>query len=332
MNIELGGGLNSALTHFALVGLAAILEEAGATKVRLGWTAEGVAKARITWEGPEAGDAVKGHAERHADEGSWVQAKGLEGDTGLFSPRIKVPKAVDGWIDLEGRREAILDSGLTELDARMVSNLGEPGYWVVDNRENQPDRAASRWEMKTRNRGEEFIGKRLAPLAAIVAARPASSITDGLTGASTTDRAGKDSPGSRTSTGLTPPGPTDDALAWCGLWGISSFALVPAVSKVSATSGASPLRALHPRRALIPVADHMLSPAAWRALMASRAVNDLASADTERQSAAVAELPLRGVIGACDFTVHKGGSSSAPERMILSGEFHLLEYFLYGLR
>ncbi|AXE37697.1 hypothetical protein [Acidipropionibacterium virtanenii] len=327
MKIVISGGLNSAMTHFAMIGLAGILEEAGAERVRLGWTVEGAAEAVVTWNGPDAGEAVKAHATRHADEGSWVQAKGADSATGLFSPRIKPPRSTAGWIDLESRREEFLGSDLTELDALFLSNLGEPGYWVVHNNELQPDRAASRWEMKTRNRGEEFVGKRLAPLADVVANRSTLSIIEGLTGASVTDTVGKNSPESRTSTGLTRPGPADDVLAWCGLWGISGFALVPAVSRVSATACASPLRTLHTKRALIPVLDRMVSPAAWRAVVASQAVNGLPSPDEERVSAALLELPLMGVIGACDFTVHKGGSSSAPERMILSGEFHPLEYF-----
>lgn len=327
MNIILAGGLSSALTHFAMIGLAGILEEAGAERVRLGWSATGTAQPVVTWDGPDAGEVVKAHAARHSGEGSWVQAKGADGSTGLFSPRIKPPKDSAGWMDLEEHREAFLGSDLTELDTLFISNLGEPGYWVIHNNDHQPDRAASRWEMKTRNRGEEFIGKRLSPLAGVVADRSAAAIVEGLTGALVTDSAGKNSPESRTSTGLTPPGPVDDALAWCGLWGISSFTLVPAVSRVSATACASPLRKLHTERALIPVLDRAVSPAAWRAVAASQAVNDLASPDEERRSSALLELPLRGVIGACDFSVHKGGSSSAPERMILSGEFRPLEYF-----
>lgn len=330
MNIVLAGGLRSALTHFALIGLAGILEDAGCTRVRLGWTSEAVARPTITWDGDDAATIVKAHAADHAQENSWVQARRSDGSTGLFSPRVKAPKTAAGWRELEAARENVLESRLTDLDALMIANLGEPGYWVVANNDCQPDRAASRWEMKTRNRGEEFIGNRLAPLARIVASRSVSSIYDGLTGASVTDESGKGKPDSRTSTGLTPPGPTDDTLAWCGLWGISGFNVIPAVSQVSATAGALPLRKLHTEKALIPIVDQMLTPAAWRALMAERAVNDLVSEDLERRSVAASELARRGVVGACKFKVHRGGSSSAPERMILSGEYGPLEHFAYG--
>ncbi|AZZ38628.1 hypothetical protein C0Z10_01440 [Acidipropionibacterium jensenii] len=330
MNIMLAGGLNSALTHFALVGLAGILEEADCQRVRLGWTDEASAQPILTWEGDEASVIVQAHASRHAQGDSWVQAKGPNGKTGLFSPRIKPPETSSGWSALEDQREKALTSELTELDLLMITNLGEPGYWVIANKENQPDRAASRWEMKTRNRGEELVGNRLAPLAEVVANRSTTSIQDGLTGKTVTDTAGKGQPDSRTSTGLTPPGPADDALAWCGLWGISGFTVVPAVSRVSATAGASPLRALHTKNALIPIADHMLSFTAWRALMAESSVNELTSADDERRQAAANQLSHRGIAGACQFRVRKGGSSSAPERMILGGEFHPLEYFPHG--
>lgn len=330
MNIVLAGGLNSALTHFSLVGLAGILEEAGCQQVRLGWTDQATARPVLTWQGDEASVIVQAHASRHAQRDSWVQAKGPNGKTGLFSPRIKPPETPSGWRTLEDEREKALGSELTELDHLMITNLGEPGYWVVTNKENQPDRAASRWEMKTRNRGEEFIGNRLAPLAEVVAARSAASIQEGLTGKTVTDTAGKGHPDSRTSTGLTPPGPVDDALAWCGLWGISGFTVVPAVSRVSATAGASPLRALHTKTALIPIASHMLSFTAWRSLMAERSVNDLTVDDDERREASANQLSHRGIVGACQFRVRKGGSASAPERMILGGEYHSLEYFSHG--
>jgi CRISPR-associated protein Csb3 len=61
----------------------------------------------------------------------------------------------------------------------MIGALGEPAYWPTDR---NADAGASRWEMKTRNQGAEFVGNRLVPLAQAVAARTIEQTLTGLTG------------------------------------------------------------------------------------------------------------------------------------------------------
>lgn len=321
MKFVLGGGIDSALTHFALVGLAAILQESGAQQVRFWWEDGDKARATITWEGVTVGEAVHRHAQRHADPSSWVQAVVPDKQLGLFSPRLTTPATKEEWAVLLKAREDVLAGGLTTLDHAMITNLGEPGYWVVHNKQNLPDRAASRWEMKTRNRGEEFVARRLAPLAKVVADRDSAAIEAGLRGEALQDIHGKNKVDSRTATGLTPPGPTDDALAWCGLWGISAFKLIPAISDTSATAGAFPVHEYRPDGLVIPILESPTTLAHWTHLMSLKSVPASQSKNPLERSVAVETLQRFGVIGLCVFPVEIAGSSSAPEQRLLAGSF-----------
>lgn len=91
--------------------------------------------------------------------------------------------------------------------------------------------------MQPRNQGSEFVGTRLRKLAATVAQRDTAKILAGLTGQSVDDELGENSPGSRTATGLASPGPADNALAWCALWGISQFPFAMRINDTAETSG-----------------------------------------------------------------------------------------------
>ena len=73
--------------------------------------------------------------------------------------------------------------------------------------------------MQPRNRGSELLTNRLRPLATTLAKWSPKKILHGLTGTAVHDTVGEQKPDSRTATGLAPPGPTDNALAWCALWG-----------------------------------------------------------------------------------------------------------------
>ena len=108
-----------------------------------------------------------------------------------------------------------------DIDLELIGALGEPAYWRFASNGPRPDEGANRWEMKTRNRGEDFVRNRLRQLARIVADRDATAIVSGLTGHTVEDEAykGKRSDESRTATGLTSPRFTDSALAWCACGG-----------------------------------------------------------------------------------------------------------------
>ncbi len=229
--IVLSGDPRSFLNHFAAFGLAAILEEGLRRTCRVSQRSANslVVSVDSETETPESmASVVKLHAERHLD--SWIMRTHKHGDktSGTMSPRLAQLKEVSEWRTLQAARWAAFDSAfeakLSCLDLMYMGSLGEPAYWYIDNNGgNQPDRGASGWEMKTRNRGEEFVQHRLADLCRRVAARTPKGVLDGLTSIDPQDEAGNNSPSSRTPTGLSAPAATDNALAWCALWGISLF-------------------------------------------------------------------------------------------------------------
>lgn len=320
------------LSHAALVGLGAILEDAGANP-RLGWT-KGMAPNPVVYGCPpeQVAATVRTHAARHAEPESWVSLR-LPDDKGelrgLMSPRVTTLAIPAGWREWDKRRNATIDAvtaGRAELDLRMLGALGRPAYWRMYQRQRRQDEGASRWEMQPRNRGSEFVGTRLSPLAHSVAARSDGDVLGGLTGAAPIDEVGHGRPDSRTATGLAAPGPTDNALAWCALWGLSQFPLALRVRHPAVTSG------------------HVGSPTSgsfytltwqggWRmarlrTMLASLQARKIAeSHDAESHDADWGEaraalgddaarswLAARGVTAVLCFPVGKHGSDKAPER------------------
>lgn len=227
--LALHGRYDSAFTHLMAIGLALILEDADAERwCDVRWRDADTIVVRtsdgLSWN--EAAETVKAHAERWS-ESAWLSARGEYAKGAIRStmaPRLGSPSD-QGWMKLERDRERCVDRLNTALDLRYVGALGEPSYWSGDCTAQgyTPDRGASRWEMVTRNRGQEFIAGRLAPLAAAVAARDVKQIVDGMCGTTVVDEAGKNKDDSRTPTGLRHPSKTDNAQAWCALIGISAF-------------------------------------------------------------------------------------------------------------
>lgn len=330
MRIELAGTVDTALTHFAMVGLASILTEQGANGIHSWWQDGASARASLEWQGIPAEEAVHAHARRHTNPDGWVQAKAPGMTAGLFSPRQSFPSDKGGWTEFMLRRAAVMDESLTELDWRMIGGLGEPGHWLSIDNKPRPEAAASRWEMVPRNRGQEFMGKRLAPLSQIVAARDPGAIRTGLTGITKRDELGQDRADSRTGTGLCTPQPVDNALAWCALWGLSCFPVVPRSANVSTTPGATPLGRVQPAFMTLPVWDAPVSLALWRSVAASLAIGVVAPQPASEVAidvleAAVQTLEHAGVLGVMHFPVHHTDNPSAPERQVLSGTLVMLD-------
>lgn len=352
----MGGSVRSALTHFALYGLADIIEQAGG-QARLGWTDEGQPRGRVlsSLDAEEIATAVLTIARRDRDA-TWVNA---DVDTGgrvpvaAFSPRVKTPSVTDrpGWRRLQRTRHAALD----ELDVvnaastlRLIDALGEPSHWHMGQQNLEPDRGASRWEMKTRNRGEEFISHRYRPLCHEVADWPTEHIIQGLTGEKLRDPLGKDRDTSRSSSGLTTPGPADNAMVYCALRGIAQFPLGHRGTAgrwgtpVNATPGVWPNEVTHPRNMALPALVGEVTPARLRAILVSAQMDlvhrDLVrpprdapgeSADADRTdpalvAAARAWLRQRRVPAVIVFPILKTGSGNAPERQVQSGKVHVL--------
>ncbi|WP_019927806.1 hypothetical protein [Nocardia sp. BMG111209] len=330
----LAGADTSALTHFALYGLANITESETGHLVQLRWnpdtrTAE-LHSTATTQE--DIARTVHAHATRCAADGSWLHARvdhGGRAGTAAFSPRIKLAESDEEWRALQQVRHAHLDTLLAEdahLDLTMIGCLGEPSYWRFEGKDRRPDHGASRWEMKARNKGQEFVNDRLLPMAKTVAARTPDAILRGLLGHTVTDELGNDKPDSQTSTGFTRPAPTDCALAWCALWGITNFPIAQRISVISRTPSAFPARVLHPTAMALPLITEPTTTARLRTLLTSSALDLYAEhlirhpdTPTTTTEAAGKWLTARHVTALILFPIQKVGSDAAPQRFVLDG-------------
>lgn len=239
MELIITGRYDDAFAHMLLVGLASIVEDSDPQRIcELRWRDRDHAALctsdDLTWE--DCAAIVHDHAARWAAS-KWLNAKGTYDRSGssvraTLSPRLGMPKPREGWTLLHHDREWAIDALRTSLDRRYIGSLGEPSYWSGDVASNQcdPDRGASLWEMVTRNKGQEFISGRLLPLAKAVAVRSVEAVESGLRGETVDDEIGKNESDSRTPTGLHRPFPTDNAQAWCALFGVSAFPMMRSVS------------------------------------------------------------------------------------------------------
>jgi CRISPR-associated protein Csb3 len=316
------------LSHMALYGLAAICEASELPGVHVRWTPSGNPRPVVSADGADTlalATAVRQHAAEL--KMSWPE-RNVPGRTqALMSPRLSVFNNHDEWSGLQTARHAVLDTLTDErrwLDLRFLAALGEPCYWSTDQKGSVlQDNGASRFEMQPRNRGSEFVGTRLRKVAEAVAARQPSAVLAGLTGESVSDEAGADKPDSRTAAGLAAPGPSDNALTWCALWGISQFPLAMQVNSTAITSGQ-----MNRRREewfYVPVWHDPWRPARVRSVLASRSLRLAASFGLglyrdDDLPAARAWLGARHVAGAIRFPVRRFGSDNAPERRAMSGE------------
>lgn len=326
------------LSHMAFYGLASIIEAEGLTGLRLSWTGGMAPRPQLCGPGlagEELAEVVRRHAAGRAGERSWLSKRvalpGKKGpvDRGLMSPRIG---KVDEWNDLQDQRHDVLDR-LTEerswVDLRLLWSLGEPCYWRLNRKgERMQDDGSSRLEMQPRNQGSEIVANRFAPLARYVGTRSLDVVVAGLRGEVTNDELGHGQPDSRSATGFRGPGPVDDALAWCALWGISQFPLTPSTRKPAATAGH-----LGPTSGgwfYVPTWRGDWSASRLRTILASRQLRAFA---TEAIGESTAEptlgvsakwLAARGVRAVVTFPVERFGSPSAPERRAQRGTLHRL--------
>jgi len=324
----------SLLSHMAFYGLAAILEGDGRDGLRLSWTAGMSPRPVLSGPGLDndaIGEMVRLHAASRA-RGSWPSERlSLAGkERGLMSPRVG---KIDDWENLQRRRRDTLDRLVDEqalVDLRLVWSLGEPCYWRFDKKEAPlQDDAASRLEMQSRNNGSEVVSQRFAPLAALVAERPAEAITAGLVGTSVSDQLSDNSPNGRSGTGFRGPGPVDDAVAWCALWGISQFPLIQSTRRRATTAGH--IGKGDKESFYVPVWAGRLAPSRLRTVLASAQLRAVAAAATSPGGSLAAAgqsvrwLAARGVLAVITFPVARFGSAKAPERRAQQGVVHRLE-------
>ena len=333
--IALTGRIGEALSHFVAVGAAAIARQAGYAAY-FHWSDESVpvATLEVGLDLESLAAVVREHAQEQSSDDSWAlrtASGGPRDGAGLFSVRAKGVGA-DEWAaygeQRRRSRRALVGPGLGE---RLLTALGEPAWWLIDVQGRSLDDGGSRWEMKTRNRGEEFFVHRFVPLGRVVAEREVGDIAAGLSGCAVIDELGSGAT-SRTATGLRTPGPTDSAVAWCALWGLHAMPTIARRSSVSQSACVWPRHIVHPRTAVLPVFTEPVSPRRFAEICASISL-DRAGArlggrpDPEaelRADTARRWLAEQGVRALVRFEVKKVGSSSAPERQILAGDLEVL--------
>ncbi|MCT2587562.1 hypothetical protein [Actinophytocola gossypii] len=305
--------------HLAFYGLADILAEDGIGDLRLHWNADRPVLTGTRLDDNRVDQAIRTHL---ANRRTWVNRE--YGDKrGLMSPRLSTLKDRQAWEQLQDARHDVLDkltSAQAWSDLRYLAALGEPCYWSTYRGDPRQDDGASRYEMQPRNRGSEFVGNRLRPLAARLPTRTPGQLAAGVAGEIVHDELGG-KPDSVTATGLTTPGPIDNALVWCALWGIGQLPAAPRVNTAAHTSG----HLRHGRREwfVAPVWDGPWRPARLRSILASAALRDAAIPDPPNDltaAAAKAWLRDRGVRGVARFPIHRFGSDNAPERRALRAD------------
>ena len=138
MGMILSGEITSALTTFAGLGLALILEGDGAERVRLGWTDAAEPQMVVTADGYDdeaIAVAVHEHATARAVSGSWIdcdlQAAPWNGNSALFSPRVKAPQSLPQWRSLQTERLQRIDHEVEDkeqlkrdIDLELIGALG----------------------------------------------------------------------------------------------------------------------------------------------------------------------------------------------------------------
>ncbi|OZG65049.1 hypothetical protein [Bifidobacterium eulemuris] len=336
--------VHDAFDHLMLVGLASILEDSWHETCLLRWrdfrSAEISADRAFTPD--DVAQVVSDHAKRWA-QSPWLRAKGnYTADNkessihATLSPRLSGLSESGGWSKLQRDRHEVIDALQTVGDRRYVGALGEPSYWSGrgSNKQLQSDSGASRWEMVTRNKGQEFVGGRLLPLSHVVADFSVDRIRDGLLGNLTKDELNSDKSDSRTATGLHRPQATDNARAWCALMGVAAFPHMVTTSTKNRDATAGLMQMAGKRRfAVLPVCDSPWTLSKYRSVVRSAAMvragtelvdrGVLLSGHTEEGiSISNGWLKEKGVVACVVFKQYMSDNASAPERWLERGQLY----------
>lgn len=292
-----------------VIGLASIIENVTGDSIAFRWddgdSAEIDAGERSLHD---VAEIIREHAARRRASDSWLNARSeLDGKLrATLSPRVGKFTDDETWQSWQAARWQAIDDHASSSgeDWRFIGALGEPAYWFVGKLEMNPDWGASAWEMKTRNRGEEFVQNRLALLANAVATRTPDAIADGIAGIAVSDEVGKNKGDSRTPTGLRAPSRADNAAAWAALWGFNAFPVRPVTPAAT-----RPRPRSHTAGALFvdsqqwfaaPIPDRLVTVARYRSAARSAALTRLAEHALVSRSATPSESGVATPAGATD--------------------------------
>ena len=345
MSAIISADATDAFSHLLMVGLASILEDADATRVcSFRWLDDLQSFEMRTNDDldiEQMSKIVSEHARRWSQslplisQGDYTVADESDTSSGAphatMSPRLSNLGVPCGWEKLQRDREAAVNAMKTFGDYRYFGALGQPSYWSGEqNHSLRSDFGASRWEMVTRNKGQEFIGGRLLPLAQNVAVRSIEAVRDGLLGATIEDEVGGNKAFSRAATGLHAPSKTDNARAWCALIGVSAFPTrITTIGNETSRDSSAALFQLKGqiRFAILPLFDQYWTTAKYRSIVRSEALAEFgiqharrSGAQAQPVSAASDWLDEKGVSACCLFNQFMSDNKSAPERWLEPGE------------
>lgn len=336
MSITIPVDVYDAFSHLFLVGLASIVEEETPdTYCALRWEGPGTSATVIFSSPMELDDVtacVHSHAAKYNDLLAMASDGEYDGSTprATMSPRLGNIVEPSGWKALQHDRQTAIDALDSMGERRYFGALGQPSYWSgrVSGQSHalQADYGASRWEMVTRNSGQEFVSGRLRKLSQIVTGFSLERIRAGINGEVEMDECGENKPNSRTATGLHAPSLTDNVRAWCALIGVSAFPVIPGVSGSRDSTAAMFQISRKGPYAVLPVFTGEWSLSRFRsvarsaALLKAGASAVLAGGDS---GFTVHDdwLTERNVIACAIFRQFVSDNKSAPERWLERGTF-----------
>lgn len=336
MSITIPVDIHDAFSHLFLVGLASIVEEEQpGTYCSLRWEGTGENATLLTSQPMQLEDisaCVLSHAQKYSKLLAMTSDGKYDGKTphATMSPRLSNITEPEGWKSLQHDREAAIDGLQTIGECRYFGSLGQPSYWSGrvsgSSHALQSDYGASRWEMVTRNKGQEFIQGRLRKLSSIVAGFSVDRIRRGITGEIVRDECGNNKPDSRTSTGLHAPGITDNARAWCALIGISAFPVSPSVGQMRDATAAMFQISRKGAFAVLPVFSGTWTLQRFRSVVRNAALINagIKAAMSDEPSARRVNddwLAQRDVVACVLFRQFVSDNPSAPERWLERGTF-----------
>lgn len=336
MSITVPVDVHDAFSHLFLVGLASIVEEESpGTYCALRWERAGASATVLTSNPMDLDDisvCVHAHVSKYNNLLAMTSDGKYDGGTlhATMSPRLSNIVEASGWQALHDDRQAAIDALDSMGECRYFGALGQPSYWSGrvsgSSHALQADNGASRWEMVTRNKGQEFISGRLRKLSQIVADFSLERIRAGISGEIEADECGNEKSNSRTATGLHAPALTDNVRAWCALIGVSAFPVIPSVSDSRDSTAAMFQISKKGSYAVLPVFKEEWTLARFRSVSRSAAllkasVSIALAANDSDFTVHDDWLAERGVITCVLFRQFISDNKSAPERWLERGTF-----------